>query len=99
MRVLGVSDMVAHFQKACNEWSDGVPSSKRAPVEKRMVNSDSSSLPRVLIVNGEPAFAASGTSITLGSLFQGWPRERLAQVYTTALPHTPTGTIDYHVPA
>ena len=69
--------------------------SLRDPAEK----SPPSSLPRVLIVNGEPASAASGTGITLGSLFQDWPRERLAQVYTAAVPHALTGTIDYHVPA
>jgi glycosyltransferase involved in cell wall biosynthesis len=59
----------------------------------------SSSLPRVLIVNGEPASAATGTGLTLGHLFQGWPRGRFAQVYTTPLPHALTGTIDYHIPA
>ncbi len=56
-------------------------------------------LPRVLILNGEPASAASGSGITLQCLFQGWPREQLAQVYTAATPHTLTVAIDYHVSA
>jgi glycosyltransferase involved in cell wall biosynthesis len=55
-------------------------------------------IPRVLIVNGEPASSPSGTGITLGRLFQCWPPERLVQVYTAGLSHTLTGTIEYHIP-
>ncbi|GAA3735738.1 hypothetical protein GCM10022225_18080 [Plantactinospora mayteni] len=38
--------------------------------------------PRVLVVGAAPIGAATGTGITLGNLFEGWPRDRLAQVYT-----------------
>ncbi len=56
-------------------------------------------IPRVLIVNGQPASSPTAEGITLGRLFQDWPPERLAQVYTAALPHALTGAIDYHIPA
>ncbi|MEU1679460.1 glycosyl transferase family 1 [Micromonospora zamorensis] len=39
--------------------------------------------PRVLVVGAEPFGRSSGTGITLSNLFDGWPRDRLAQVYTT----------------
>jgi glycosyltransferase involved in cell wall biosynthesis len=39
--------------------------------------------PRVLIVNGEPFNSSSATGITLSNLFRGWPKEKIAQVYTS----------------
>ena len=66
-------------------------------LERRRVSPTASSFARVLLVNGEPSSAPSGTGVTLGRLFEDWPRERLAQIYTAASPHSLTGTIDYHV--
>ncbi len=41
-------------------------------------------LPKVLIINGEPFTEASASGLTMVQLFQGWPAERLAQIYTSA---------------
>jgi glycosyltransferase involved in cell wall biosynthesis len=38
--------------------------------------------PRVLVVDHMPFNRLTGTSITLSNLFEGWPKERVAQVYT-----------------
>ncbi|MEU5944851.1 glycosyl transferase family 1 [Micromonospora sp. NPDC047465] len=38
--------------------------------------------PRVLVVGGAAFSRTSGTGITLSNLFAGWPRDRLAQLYT-----------------
>ncbi|MFG1887933.1 glycosyl transferase family 1 [Micromonospora sp. NPDC049051] len=42
-------------------------------------------LPRVLVVGAEPFQATTGSGVTLANLFEGWPRDRLAQVYTAAV--------------
>lgn len=39
------------------------------------------SFPRVLVVSASPLDRSSNTGITLGSLFEGWPLDRLAQIY------------------
>ncbi|MFC0096748.1 glycosyl transferase family 1 [Micromonospora marina] len=39
---------------------------------------------RVLVVGAEPFRTSTGSGTTLASLFAGWPRDRLAQVYTAA---------------
>lgn len=39
--------------------------------------------PRVLVVNGEPFSQDSATGQTMCSLFKGWPRTRLACLYTS----------------
>ncbi|MER7442044.1 glycosyl transferase family 1 [Micromonospora avicenniae] len=45
--------------------------------------------PRVLVVGAEPFGCSTGTGITLSNLFDGWPRDRLAQVYlSSAVPST-----------
>lgn len=41
--------------------------------------------PRVLVVNGEPFNQQSASGYTMRNLFRGWPRERIAQVYTAAM--------------
>lgn len=38
--------------------------------------------PKVLVVNGFPFGDASATSLTMSSLFKGWPSNRLACIYT-----------------
>ncbi|BDG03441.1 glycosyltransferase family protein [Anaeromyxobacter oryzae] len=42
--------------------------------------------PRVLVVNGHPFTTTSATGLTLNSLFRGWPRDKLACLYTVDLP-------------
>ena len=37
--------------------------------------------PRVLLVNSEPISKRYATGITMGNLFRGWPRDRIAQIY------------------
>jgi len=37
--------------------------------------------PRVLLVNAEPISKKYATGITMGNLFRGWPRDRIAQIY------------------
>jgi glycosyltransferase involved in cell wall biosynthesis len=37
--------------------------------------------PRVLIVNAEPINRCNATGITMGNLFRGWPKDRIAQIY------------------
>jgi glycosyltransferase involved in cell wall biosynthesis len=37
--------------------------------------------PRVLLVNYEPINRRYATGITMGSLFRGWPKDRIAQIY------------------
>jgi hypothetical protein len=44
------------------------------------------SIPRVLVVNGEPFTDATATGITLCNLFSGFPRENLALLFTAQLP-------------
>ncbi|WDQ00493.1 glycosyl transferase family 1 [Micromonospora chalcea] len=45
--------------------------------------------PRVLVVDQMPFGRSTGTSMTLSNLFHGWPRDRLAQIYTAnAVPST-----------
>lgn len=41
--------------------------------------------PRVLVVNGEPFWQGSATGLTMSSLFQGWPKERLACLYSSKI--------------
>ena len=43
--------------------------------------------PNVLLVNSEPISAATATGITMSNLFAGWPTEKLAQVFTSSIPH------------
>lgn len=38
--------------------------------------------PRILIVASEPLSQMSATGITVSNLFRGWPRAKLAQIYT-----------------
>ncbi|MEV4656119.1 glycosyl transferase family 1 [Micromonospora sp. NPDC049301] len=45
--------------------------------------------PRVLVVGAEPFGRSSGTGITLSNLFDGWPKDRLAQVYTARTEPSP----------
>jgi len=37
--------------------------------------------PRVLLVNVEPISRRYATGITMGNLFRGWPKDRIAQIY------------------
>jgi hypothetical protein len=53
--------------------------------------------PRVLIVNGEPITQASATGITASNLFAEWPPDRLAQVFTAALPISIRGAFQYQL--
>ncbi|MFI2711455.1 glycosyl transferase family 1 [Micromonospora sp. NPDC018662] len=39
--------------------------------------------PRVLVVGHTPFSRSTGTAMTLSNLFTGWPKDRLAQVYTS----------------
>ncbi|MFC4089690.1 glycosyltransferase [Micromonospora sicca] len=41
-------------------------------------------VPRVLVVGHMPFDRSTGTTITLSNLFHGWPKDRLAQVYTAS---------------
>ena len=50
--------------------------------------------PRVLVVNGEPFSQDSATSLTMCSLFKGWPRTRLACLHTSR--HEPDRTFCEH---
>lgn len=38
--------------------------------------------PRVLIVTGEPFNSKSATGITVSNLFRGWPKDKIAQIYS-----------------
>jgi glycosyltransferase involved in cell wall biosynthesis len=38
--------------------------------------------PRVLVVGHMPFSRSTGTAITLSNLFEGWPKDRIAQIYT-----------------
>lgn len=38
--------------------------------------------PKVLVVNGVPFSSSSATGITMSNLFKGWPKDKIAQVYT-----------------
>lgn len=38
--------------------------------------------PKVLVVAGEPFNSRSATGITISNLFRGWPKDRIAQIYT-----------------
>jgi glycosyltransferase involved in cell wall biosynthesis len=40
--------------------------------------------PRVLVVGHTPFCRSTGTAITLSNLFDGWPKDRVAQIYTAA---------------
>lgn len=44
-----------------------------------------SSYPRVLVVSGEPFNRESATGITISNLFEGWPKERIAQIYSARI--------------
>ncbi|WBB52087.1 glycosyltransferase [Verrucosispora sp. WMMD573] len=39
--------------------------------------------PKVLVVGHMPFDRSTGTTITLSNLFHGWPKDRLAQIYTS----------------
>lgn len=41
---------------------------------------------KVLFVNGEPFNKMTATGITVSNLFHGWPKDRLAQIYTADIP-------------
>jgi glycosyltransferase involved in cell wall biosynthesis len=41
--------------------------------------------PRVLVVGHTPFSRVTGTAMTLSNLFAGWPKDRLAQVYTAGM--------------
>lgn len=41
--------------------------------------------PKILLINGEPFNNRSATGITISNLFKGWPIDRLAQIYTSAI--------------
>jgi glycosyltransferase involved in cell wall biosynthesis len=43
------------------------------------------SYPRVLVINGEPFNSLSATGITISNLFRGWPKDRIAQIYTASI--------------
>ena len=43
---------------------------------------DEQDFPRVLVISGTPFGRTTGTGITLSNLFEGWPKDRLAQIYT-----------------
>ena len=42
---------------------------------------DAEDLPRVLILCDEPTNTISGGGVTMGNLFRGWPKDRIAQVW------------------
>ena len=44
-----------------------------------------STYPRIIIINAVPFNASTATSRTQANLFQGWPRECLAQIYTARM--------------
>jgi glycosyltransferase involved in cell wall biosynthesis len=53
--------------------------------------------PKLLIVNGDSIASRSGTGFTLGNLFAGWPKEKLAQIYTTPGPHECRAVYEYRL--
>ncbi|NLU78825.1 glycosyltransferase family 4 protein [Micromonospora sp. HNM0581] len=55
--------------------------------------------PKVLVVGHMPFDRSTGTTITLSNLFHGWPKDRLAQVYTSpSEPSTEVCTEFLHFP-
>jgi glycosyltransferase involved in cell wall biosynthesis len=43
------------------------------------------SYPRVLVISGEPFNYESATGITISNLFKGWPKDRIAQIYSAKI--------------
>lgn len=43
---------------------------------------ENAEFPKTLIICGEPLNNATATGITITNLFKGWPRDRIAQIYT-----------------
>lgn len=53
-----------------------------------MTNEDSNS-PRVLVLSAAALSRTGATGITLSNLFDGWPRDKLAQIYADSVPPDP----------
>lgn len=57
-----------------------VPSAKILKLKMNTLDDDKY-YPRVLLVNAEPISRRYATGITMGNLFRGWPKDRIAQIY------------------
>ena len=44
--------------------------------------------PRVLVITGEPFNYESATGITISNLFEGWPKDRISQIYSAKIQPT-----------
>ena len=53
------------------------------------MTADSTKYPRVLVVNGASLRLESGTGLTMSHLFAGWPKDRIAQIYSESAPPDP----------